>query len=157
MIELILAGLIGTAHAQALGVEQGRVTRYSVTRVGGDGRDLTIDSVDPRVIQARSGAAPAGASVTLKLTSAPGKSIGFAGADRRGGCQNGAAPNTHTCVISFAHLPAGDWLKFNVFAVSRNAVLPGPSDSNYQVQLPIVRVEAVRPALVRPHNAGSNR
>jgi hypothetical protein len=155
MIDLVLAVLLNTAHSApvAAPIAPGM---YRVRKVSGDGSDLTIDSVEPRVIHFH-GVPPQKLTVIVKGTEnrsdrtvvISGGQGGPDGAD----CRNAATtPGTYTCAIWWTTTQwwsQDGWLRFNVVSTEKGtpggARAIGPNDTNYLVELPISRVETKKP------------
>ena len=152
MIELILTALIGVAHADSLGVQQSRVARYRVTRMAGDGRDFKIEAIEPPVINLGPGSAPSTVSISVRYAkSATNKDVYVSGVPASPRCSSPRS-STGTCTVSFNH-PAGKSVTFNIWATRPSGMLPPfpeKGDSNYRVEVPVVRIEAVKPMIVQP-------
>jgi PAN domain len=145
VIEFILAAFLHTAHAAPLSAPIAPGI-YRVRKLSGDGSDLSIDSIQPRVIHLRGGA-PQTVTVTVKGIRSSNRQVMIGGASTVR-CADDARPGTYVCVLTWA--PAaqqlrGEWLSFNVIAGQEGALAPGARDTKYLVEIPITRVETRKP------------
>jgi hypothetical protein len=137
VIELALATLLTTADAALISVAQQSAPiaagMYRARKISGDGRDLTVDSVEPRVIKLPlTGVSPRRVTVTVRLTSSvSGRGIAAGGANSFS-CPNSNQPGTHSCVLVWTNpnLRDGDRLRFDIMSVPIGAALPGRSDTH---------------------------
>ena len=157
MIELALVTLLSTANAApASDVQQSAPIApglYRVRKISGDGRDLTIDSIEPRAIHVH-GAAPQKLTVVVKGTrNRSDRTIVIGGANGANCQDGGATPGTYSCVITWTDASRwwlqGEWLRFNVVSTRKGTPGGAPplssNDTNYLAELPISRVEMKKP------------
>jgi hypothetical protein len=90
----------------------------SARKISGDGRDLTIECVEPRVIKLVAGG-PQRVMVAVKLVfTVAGRSIGRGEGFDHVSCPDTSVPGTYTYVLKWTNLSnlrRGDPLRFNFF------------------------------------------
>jgi hypothetical protein len=142
VIELALAILLTTADAALISLAQQSAPiaagMYRVGKISGDGRDWSIDSVEPRVIHVR-GVAPQKLTVTVKGTRNRSDRTIVIGGANGAVCQDGATTDTYSCVITWTDASRwwlqGEWLRFNVVSTRKGAPVGAPPLSSKRYQL----------------------